>query len=164
MKWSNLGKRVVPSPPPQCNPIDTETLWNLCIWTSRFKFLENIMMSCCCFPHRRWPTDSNLLQSRQNLKQTKHMQKINNSKYQQFIHYILYVYNINEIMNKYIYIYIYIYIYMYKCVCVCVCVCVLIKYEIILIKYKFYIHKYIYILIELYIYMMCMSMYIYICI
>ena len=51
-----------------------------CEWqavqSAAYKFLEDWIMSCCCFVHRQYSTDSSLLHSRQNLKQIKHLCKI----------------------------------------------------------------------------------------
>ena len=61
------------------------------------KFLEGWISSLCCFPQRQCPTDSSLLHNEQNLKQIKHICKINNSKWWQFTYHTL-----NELTGVYV--------------------------------------------------------------
>ena len=56
-------------------------------------FLKEWIASWSCFPLGQYSTDSTLLHSRQNLKPTKCWHEINNLKWWQFIHYILYLLN-----------------------------------------------------------------------
>ena len=113
------------------------------------KFLEKWIESLSHFPYRQYPTDSCLLHSRQNLKQTKHLHEINNLKWWQFNHWTL----------CYIYIYIYIYIYVCVCVWVCACLCILLMYIYIYLLSHIYLYIFttlfdIYIYIYIYIYNM----------
>ena len=74
--------------------MDTQTVWNLRIGASGvnvqkyrqiiFKVLDGWIASWCSFLHRQCPTDSNLLHSRQNLKEIKCVCKISFSKYRKF--------------------------------------------------------------------------------
>ena len=54
------------------------------------KFLEEQILSWCCFLHKQYPTNCSLLHSRQNLEKLKYMHEMNNSKWQQFTHPTLY--------------------------------------------------------------------------
>ena len=54
-------------------------------------FIEEWIVSWCCFSPRQCQTDSSLRHRRQNLKQTKSMGEINNLKWQKFTHRILYI-------------------------------------------------------------------------
>ena len=72
-----------------------------------FKFLEERIVSWCCFSHRQCASDFSSQHSRQNLKQTKY--KINDSKWQQFINFTLceymcvYIYANADTSTLYIY-------------------------------------------------------------
>ena len=74
-----------------CPQIDTLTLWNLPAWipnsaACHFQISRRVNLIMVLLSSQTVPTDSNLLHSWQNLKQTKHMLKINNLKWQQFTH------------------------------------------------------------------------------
>ena len=61
-------------------------LWHECqaVRHAASKFLKEWIALWYCFPHRQFPTDPSLLQSRHNRKQTKHMREINYLEWWQF--------------------------------------------------------------------------------
>ena len=99
-----------------CPQIGIQTYWSFkhecqAVQHAIYKFLEEKTVSGCCFSQRQSTTDSCSLHSRKQLKQIRHMSKINYLGCWKF-------------PNCTLYVYIYIYIYMCVCVCVCVCLCV----------------------------------------
>ena len=68
--------------------------WHICqlVQYTISKFLKEWIASWGCFPHRKFPTDSNLLKRMQNLKEIKCICKIKDLKWQHLTHYTLYIY------------------------------------------------------------------------